>query len=902
MNIKEALIWMSSKGVEITPNVFDVFSFSEEDGKELKNKINQSYQKYTTETPSESSISSLDRTLERNSRVLARSTFLSGSTYLGLLDLQDRFRFERIPALQAAAQTGSQFTSAVAQGIQAQEEYVLNLTSNISQGITGGILASNLALSTIGAVRSAQRSAAYANEVKNVTSTLRSIRRGLRVGRLARLNPIALVFGIAAEGALSYFINRLVEPTVRFFKRDQIDEIMETSLLSSIIDAGSVGDYYRATRFIPNYNFEDLRNLQQRTSMYGARLPDLYSALEVVSKEINISENYVNDYASQILNTANFFGVNQESISRSFINLARIGAGEPDTRELQPVAREFERFFLAVGQAVNPAISKLELVNQLSDFAYSYAFNQKLVTDLSGLAQIQDFISRTELGELQTTQTTQNLIVGLDDVLRGYANFTNSQATVFGQSANISRAEASQGLTSNPEILTKILSYLQTRFDISSEISDDKFGQVMFYLTNPSRGLGMSNAGAQSVLVLLREYVKGKRIKEIQVKEAFNIPYVDEQGRLQNVTPLDGDGVISYNERQFLDVMSKPLEVLSSVADDNFRLLSENMEHFETVLEITLETQQAFVEKTMSVLGSFSDLAELGVEIVRKIYGGKEKVTSPSTQNVVGATDVILPDTRNRRNLQPEIFVGGNQKQLPVPTPEIDESNQYLIPTPNVSPIERNNQLPQGTPEEATQNILSAIYQQDVANNFITNYFREGHQGFDADLGHETPLYSPISGVVVDVGNKSDLGNFIRIEDSLGMIHTFAHFSDKNKPELNYSVGDKVSAGSLLGLQGATGKVYSVNPGRPNAGSHLHYDVRFNRNPNSRINPVAAFEALESYEEATGDNVIVDDYYSESAYSTRVTLDYLGADAEKFAENFVEMYNNYRNQNRNNSR
>jgi len=119
-----------------------------------------------------------------------------------------------------------------------------------------------------------------------------------------------------------------------------------------------------------------------------------------------------------------------------------------------------------------------------------------------------------------------------------------------------------------------------------------------------------------------------------------------------------------------------------------------------------------------------------------------------------------------------------------------------------------------------------------ITQNFDTpvNYFKDGrttHSALDIDGEIGDPIYTPISGKVVEAQSSGGWGTTVVVEDSGGNKWRFAHFDSAN-----VSVGDEISAGTMLGTMGNTGHVIK---GEGGDGSHLHMEVK-NAN-GSLINP-----------------------------------------------------------------
>ena len=99
----------------------------------------------------------------------------------------------------------------------------------------------------------------------------------------------------------------------------------------------------------------------------------------------------------------------------------------------------------------------------------------------------------------------------------------------------------------------------------------------------------------------------------------------------------------------------------------------------------------------------------------------------------------------------------------------------------------------------------------------ITQDFHPGHTGTDIAVPVGTPISTTLAGNVVFAGwNTQGYGKLVIVEN--GPYRTYyGHLS-----QIGVTVGDKVAAGSQLGLSGSTGN---------STGPHLHYEVRINNTP-----------------------------------------------------------------------
>lgn len=100
----------------------------------------------------------------------------------------------------------------------------------------------------------------------------------------------------------------------------------------------------------------------------------------------------------------------------------------------------------------------------------------------------------------------------------------------------------------------------------------------------------------------------------------------------------------------------------------------------------------------------------------------------------------------------------------------------------------------------------------------ITGVKQSFHQGIDYAANAGTPIFTPISGVVVANYYNTSYGNLLIIQNvSDDSRHYFAHQKVLPLPK----VGDAVARGSLIGYVGTTGS---------STGNHLHYEIRLPKN------------------------------------------------------------------------
>lgn len=85
------------------------------------------------------------------------------------------------------------------------------------------------------------------------------------------------------------------------------------------------------------------------------------------------------------------------------------------------------------------------------------------------------------------------------------------------------------------------------------------------------------------------------------------------------------------------------------------------------------------------------------------------------------------------------------------------------------------------------------------------------HRGVDLDVPPGTPVAAMAAGSVRFAGVQRGFGNVVWIDHAAGITSVYAHLS-----EVRVQAGERIGAGQLVGLSGATGSV---------SGPHLHFEV-----------------------------------------------------------------------------
>ncbi|MDD5252152.1 MAG: M23 family metallopeptidase [Patescibacteria group bacterium] len=128
-------------------------------------------------------------------------------------------------------------------------------------------------------------------------------------------------------------------------------------------------------------------------------------------------------------------------------------------------------------------------------------------------------------------------------------------------------------------------------------------------------------------------------------------------------------------------------------------------------------------------------------------------------------------------------------------------------------------------PPPAADRVGSGSLLWPVGCRRISQYYGRSHTGLDIACPIRTPIYAADDGVIIYSGwNSGGYGNMVLIDHGNGMFTRYGHAT-----KLLVSVGDRVSRGDVIALEGSTGR---------STGPHLHFEV-MRGSVSNRLNPLS---------------------------------------------------------------
>ena len=197
------------------------------------------------------------------------------------------------------------------------------------------------------------------------------------------------------------------------------------------------------------------------------------------------------------------------------------------------------------------------------------------------------------------------------------------------------------------------------------------------------------------------------------------------------------------------------------------------------------------------------------------IVGGDAEQLEDDKQQVVSQTPVTVPQTVTKSD-KPDIpeadETGGDSAESDIPV-------SGEISVPDTRPPEEEQPTP--VIERIVMPLVGSTVSVFSADKLMYDATLDDwrtHDGIDICAEAGTQVVAAASGTVIAVGEDDRLGVNISIEHAGGYVTTYASLH----PETLVAVGDKVSAGDVIGTVGNTSLTEAA------LGAHLHFSVSKN--------------------------------------------------------------------------
>lgn len=198
-------------------------------------------------------------------------------------------------------------------------------------------------------------------------------------------------------------------------------------------------------------------------------------------------------------------------------------------------------------------------------------------------------------------------------------------------------------------------------------------------------------------------------------------------------------------------------------------------------------------------------LAVVGIPLAEKPGELKLKVSTPS-----GTTEV--PFRITDKSYRPQKLTIKNQRQV---DPNPDDLKRIGSETKR-SDVALSKFTATAAPALQLSSPIEGVRSDSYGSRRVFNgQPRSPHSGMDIAAAKGTPIRSPAAGTVIEAGDFFFNGNTLYIDHGDGLVTMYCHLET-----IKVKVGDRLTAGELIGTVGATGRV---------TGPHLHWGVALNR-------------------------------------------------------------------------
>lgn len=203
-------------------------------------------------------------------------------------------------------------------------------------------------------------------------------------------------------------------------------------------------------------------------------------------------------------------------------------------------------------------------------------------------------------------------------------------------------------------------------------------------------------------------------------------------------------------------------------------------------------------------------------------WANKSKVPDPASLHV-GQQLVILPmdgllvtigakDSLDSLVAKYKVTVQDIVDANNLPEATVVVGQALIIPGASGGPVPKAKTASGGTATSGSTRSGSWVWPVG-GRNYVSQYFWSGHHAIDIAAAFGTAVVAAASGTVVKVGNNGYTGggNVIWVMEGTKLYTTYNHLSS-----WGVRVGQRISAGQVIGRVGATGEA---------TGPHLHFEV-----------------------------------------------------------------------------
>jgi len=560
--------------------------------------------------------------------------------------IQDRFSYEKIPALATLSNLGSSLSRKIGDAIKDAEE----------QKFHWGQVASNIFLGGYGLMK----------VVKDIPSIIRGIKRlreGARFAELfTRVNPVAFAIAVAGDVA-AYIIGEYgMRPLGQFLADSYSYRRAAQSFAANLYDkqriTGESENFLgvlSGSRFAGDRGYGFLQGVASHdvmgvnTRMLGYEYQSLGALLKSVAPTTPMGTDRGFLAASTVYPTllGNLEGQN------AFQSLSLV-----PKQTVDDISEQFITFFGALSGDGSLITSQTDMVNALADFANTYGFATKFNTGSPlELAKIAAFFSGTELVRLQTVAPVQALVQNLDSVLMAGAMLDNPRANELLALSGITPEEAIHGLTGDATLLPKMLTGISRKLGIGKQsfvnghLSEEGYNMLVPYLMDL---LHLEKSAIQPIVIALEAQVSGK--SSIEVVKAYNEANENLTSRAQAFRKAKMPtwaALIADQEMALSDMIRSNVNNLLDMNDYIMSVVYNSTR----ITELSL----TFAKKTADLLGmQYQRGSHSGGRSGSGVYGGG--ISSP--QYHTGGIASSEAEAKNLENLRGALNLGGWSRDM----------------------------------------------------------------------------------------------------------------------------------------------------------------------------------------------------------------------------------------------